>query len=72
MKYVTGFLYFWYDFIVGDAWEIALGVVVTMAIIGVLIRSQPDMAEMLGPVLAAALIVITGGSLWWERRGRRL
>jgi hypothetical protein len=27
-----GFLRFWYDFIIGDAWEVAVGVVVTLAL----------------------------------------
>ena len=32
MKYVTGFLYFWYDFLVGDAWEVAAGVVIALVV----------------------------------------
>ena len=28
MNLVRGFFYFWYDFLVGDAWDIAAGVVV--------------------------------------------
>ena len=31
MKYITGFFAFWYDFIVGDAWEVAAGVVLSLA-----------------------------------------
>ena len=30
MKYVTGFFAFWYDFIVGDAWEVAAGVLASL------------------------------------------
>ena len=31
MAFVRGFLRFWYDFIVGDDWRIALGVVLVLA-----------------------------------------
>ncbi len=30
MKYIMGFFAFWYDFIVGDAWEVAAGVLLTL------------------------------------------
>src|SRR6266540_4194489 len=32
MGFITGFFRFWYDFIVGDAWEIAAGIVVVLVI----------------------------------------
>jgi hypothetical protein len=32
MKYVIAFLRFWYDFIVGDDWRVAVGVVVTIGL----------------------------------------
>ncbi len=32
MKYVVAFGRFWYDFVVGDDWTIALGVVVAVAV----------------------------------------
>ncbi|MCX6022311.1 MAG: hypothetical protein NTZ05_11395 [Chloroflexi bacterium] len=72
MNYLTGFVWFWYDFIVGDAWEIALGVVVVMAALWAIIEAQPNAAVAVGPILPAALIVITAASLWFEQRGRRL
>ena len=31
MRYLKAFLLFWYDFIVGDDWTIAAGIVVIMA-----------------------------------------
>jgi len=30
VKYVEGFFRFWYDFIVGDDWRVAVGVVVAI------------------------------------------
>ena len=70
MSYVRGFLYFWYDFLVGDAWDIALGVVVVLAAIWLIARLQPAADELLGPILAAAVILLTWVSLRREIRTR--
>ena len=42
MRYVTAFARFWYDFIVGDDWTVAIGVVI--ALIATLILAQLDVA----------------------------
>lgn len=34
MKYLINFLIFWYDFIVGDDWRLAAGVVIGLVICG--------------------------------------
>jgi len=55
----------WYDFIIGDAWEVAAALV----FIGVLIRSNQanrDLSEMPGFVFVAAIVGIVGISLWRE------
>jgi hypothetical protein len=36
MKYIVGFGQFWYDFIVGDDWTVAVGVVVALALTALL------------------------------------
>jgi hypothetical protein len=33
MKYIRGFFAFWYDFIIGDAWEVAAGVVLSLILL---------------------------------------
>ena len=38
MTYLKHFLLFWYDFIVGDDWMIAAGVVLALAVSAVLAR----------------------------------
>lgn len=60
MRYVVGFLRFWRDFVVGDDWRIALGVVVSLAIGAVLVALAVG-GEWLVPTLAMALIAWT---LW--------
>jgi hypothetical protein len=36
MRYVVAFLRFWYDFIVGDDWRVALGVGAALALTAVM------------------------------------
>ena len=36
MKYLVNFGQFWYDFVVGDDWTVAAGVVIALAITAVL------------------------------------
>jgi hypothetical protein len=59
VKYVVGFLRFWYDFIVGDDWRIALSVVAAIGLTAALV-SWGISAWWLMPV---AVVVILLGSL---------
>jgi hypothetical protein len=63
MKYVVAFLGFWYDFIVGDDWRVAAGVVAALALTAVLAHHGVA-AWWLMP---AAVVAILLGSL---RRAR--
>jgi len=62
MHYLMNFLRFWYDFIVGDDWTIAAGVVIALAITGLLVQRALD-AWWLMPV---AVVVLLAASLWRE------
>lgn len=70
MSFVRGFLYFWYDFLVGDAWDIAVGVVVVLALIALIARIAPGVDLLLGPLLALAVVALTWMSLTREIRRR--
>jgi len=70
VKLVTGFVAFWYDFLVGDAWDIALGVVVALVVMSFVARAAAGTRETLGPLLAVAVIGLTWGSLRRELRKR--
>jgi hypothetical protein len=63
VKYVMAFLRFWYDFIVGDDWRVAAGVVVALALTAALAHDGVA-AWWLMP---AAVVAILLGSL---RRAR--
>jgi hypothetical protein len=57
---MRGFLAFWYDFIVGDDWVVAAGVVVLLAAAGVLAHAhQSTTAWMLMPVGVVVVLAIS-------------
>jgi hypothetical protein len=63
MKYVVAFLRFWYDFIVGDDWRIALGVVLVLAAGAVLVATGALSDAVLAPLLGAAIVAVVSISL---------
>ncbi|HMM41452.1 MAG TPA: hypothetical protein PKA95_06085 [Thermomicrobiales bacterium] len=50
------------DFIIGDAWEIAAGLVVTLVALGLVAHLWRG-SEVLGFVLVGAVVALTGWSL---------
>jgi len=64
MKYLLGFLKFWYDFIIGDCWQIAAGVVIVLGCGAWLAHSQvirPGLVPLavgLGVVLVAVISLL--------------
>jgi hypothetical protein len=55
MKYVVNFVLFWYDFIVGDDWTIAAGVIVALVLTAVLVQTNV-VAWLWLPLAVAALL----------------
>jgi hypothetical protein len=64
VRYAKAFLRFWYDFIVGDDWVIAVGVVAALGLTALL----TDRGVNAWWVMPLAVIVLLAGSL---RRGLR-
>ena len=64
MTYIKRFLHFWYDFIIGDDWAIAGGVVGGLVLTGVLARRGMD-GWWLMPLAVTLLLAV---SLWREVR----
>jgi hypothetical protein len=60
MGYIKNFGLFWYDFIVGDDWSVAVGVVIAL-IITALLAHQDVTAWWLMPL---AVVAVLGVSLW--------
>jgi hypothetical protein len=68
MKYIKAFFAFWYDFIVGDAWEVAAGVLISLILLflgGHLISTG---IGVIGVILfPLAIIALLALSLWRVR-----
>lgn len=71
MNVIKSFLRFWYDFIVGDAWEIAAGVVLVLAAGGVLLHLAAVPEWVLPPLVGAGVLVVVGASVLAEARRRQ-
>ncbi len=70
MGFITGFFKFWYDFVVGDAWEIAAGIVLVLAIGAVLTSSGAVAHEVIPLLVGAGIVLVVAGSIWMEARRR--
>ena len=64
MTYLMRFLHFWYEFIVGDDWSIAAGVVVGLGLTGLLAQYE------MNPwwLMPLAVMIVLAVSLWREVR----
>ena len=60
MTHLRNFLRFWYDFIVGDDWVIAAGVVIALIVTGLLAQRDVN-AWWLMPVAVAVLFAASIG-----------
>ena len=58
MSYLRTFVRFWLDFIIGDAWEVALTVAVTLGVIWFVVDRYGG-ASAFGYVLVAAIFGVT-------------
>ena len=70
MSYVWAFLLFWYDFVVGDAWDVAAGVVALLVAFWILLMAQPASTAVVGQLLAAGVVLLTWVSVRREARNR--
>jgi hypothetical protein len=70
MRFLVRFLRFWYEFIVGDSWEIAAGVVAVLGIAVGLLRTDGLARAFIPLVVALGVGLVLGGSLLAEVRRR--
>ena len=70
MGLITGLGRFLYDFIVGDAWEIAAGIVLVLALGIVALRAGAVGADVLPICMGAGIVLVVSLSLLWEGRRR--
>ena len=63
MRFIRGFGRFWFDFIVGDDWRIALGVVLVLGLGALLVAIDVVGTNVLMPLLAAAIVAVVAASI---------
>ena len=64
MTFVRGFAAFWYDFIVGDSWELAVGVLGLLVVAKLFDTANPGVADqMLFVALPIGIVAVLGTSL---------
>jgi uncharacterized membrane protein len=66
MRVLLNFLRFWYDFIVGDDWTVAVGVVIALGLAALLARA--DLPSWW--LLPAAVALLLATSVWRVARPR--
>ena len=72
MRYLTGFLRFWWDFIIGDDWKIAAGVALVLAVDAALVAATDlpnSVIALVGAIgiVSVAMASIVGGALSQRR-----
>ncbi len=63
MRWVVGFARFWYDFVVGDDWRIAAGVVGVLAIGAVAVVAGVP-GTVAAPLIALGLMLVFVVPVW--------
>jgi hypothetical protein len=57
MKWIRSFAFFWYDFVVGDDWLLAVGVVVALGLTALLAHATSVAAWWVAPIVVIAVVV---------------
>lgn len=64
MSYLRSFARFWWDFIVGDDWRVALGLALALGLTSLFTHNGVDAWWLLPP----AVVLLLAGSLWRATR----
>ena len=63
MRIITGFGRFWWDFIVGEDWRIAAGVVITLAVGAVLVAATDLPDSIISVISGGGIVTVAIGSI---------
>jgi hypothetical protein len=63
MRLVSGFARFWWDFIVGDDWRIAAGVVLVLSVGALLVSAARASDPVVAALTAGGIMLVAIGSI---------
>ena len=63
MRFVSAFARFWWDFVVGDDWRIAAGVVVVLALGALLVAATEAPDGLVAALMALGILLVAIGSI---------
>ena len=69
-RFVTGFVRFWWDFIVGDDWRTAAGVLLVLGVGAVLVSTARASDPLVATLTAAGIMLVAIGSIVAAREAR--
>jgi hypothetical protein len=69
VKWVRSFALFWYDFIVGDDWRLAIGVILGLGLTALLAHATSVATWWVTPIFV--VIVLVGSTLIAGRKARK-
>ncbi len=67
MRYLRSFFRFWYDFLVGDRWELFVGPILALVMAWLAVRANLP-APLSGVLLFAMIVGVGGLSISWAVR----
>lgn len=62
MRYAEAFFHFWYDFLIGDEWRIAAGIVVVLLLTAAVVHGVSARAA--GAVVLGGVLIVEAYALW--------
>lgn len=69
IKWIRSFAFFWYDFIVGDDWRLALGVAAGLGLTALLVHTTSLRTWWVAPLIV--LITLVSSTLLAARQARK-
>jgi hypothetical protein len=63
VRFVSAFARFWWDFVVGDDWRIAAGVVVVLALGALLVAATEAPDGLVAALMALGILLVAIGSI---------
>jgi hypothetical protein len=68
VKWIRSFALFWYDFVVGDDWRLAMGVIVGLGLTALVAHTSSFAAWWVAPIVVLVVLVVSTLIAWRNAR----